>query len=215
MTRAEDARAAARAGAHALGLNFAPESPRFVGGLERARTLVEQARTGGQVLWAGVFVNPDLEEVLRAVRVIGLRVVQLHGEEPAALVAQLKQRLGAQAAVWKAFRVGGARDLEALPRYACDAWVLDTKSGHVRGGSGKTFDWDILRMVPRSKPLVLAGGLNPENVCEAVRRVKPDWVDTASGVESAPGIKDPRLVECFVRAVEIADEAAAGTADEC
>ena len=207
VTRAEDARAAARAGAHALGLNFAPESPRYAGGLESACALVKQARTGGmkKVLWAGVFVNPGLEEVLRAVQAIGLRIVQLHGEEPPAFVAQLKRRLNTQVAVWKAFRVGAARDLEALSRYACDAWLVDAKCGPVRGGSGKTFDWDILEAVPRSKPLVLAGGLNPENVREAVRRVKPEWVDTASGVETAPGIKDAKLIERFIHAVETAD----------
>ena len=210
VTRAEDARAAARAGAHALGLNFAAESPRFAGSLERARALVEQAATGGQVLWAGVFVNSGLEEVLGAVRAVGLQIVQLHGEEPPAWVEQLKRRLGAQAAVWKACRVATEKDLEALPRYACDAWLVDAKCDPVRGGSGKTFDWDILKNVPRTTPLVLAGGLNPENVREAVRRVKPDWVDTASGVETAPGIKDASLIERFVREVEAADE----TADE-
>lgn len=82
---------------------------------------------------------------------------------------------------------------------------MDARSGAVRGGSGKTFDWDILRAVPRTRPLVLAGGLNPANVGEAVRRVRPDWVDTASGVETAPGIKDPQLLTQFVQAVAAAD----------
>ncbi|MGD0088608.1 MAG: phosphoribosylanthranilate isomerase [Planctomycetota bacterium] len=214
ITRAEDACAAARAGAHALGLNFAPESPRFAGGIERARQLVAQAGSAahqcgpGGILWAGVFVNPSVDEVLGAVRALGLQVVQLHGEEPAALAAQLKQRLGAQAAVWKAFRVGAEKDLAELQSYTCDAWLVDAKCSAVRGGSGQVFDWEILKALPRTRPLVLAGGLNPENVREAVRRVKPDWVDTASGVEAAPGVKDRRLIERFVRAVQTADEQA-------
>ncbi|MCY3021742.1 MAG: phosphoribosylanthranilate isomerase [Planctomycetota bacterium] len=200
VTRAEDARAAALAGANAIGINFVAASPRSIGGLQHARALVQQSRLGRRVRWAGVFVNPTVDEALGAVAALGLRIVQLHGEETPAFVRQLKRRLGARVAVWKAFRVATEGDLEALQQYDCDAWLVDAKCRAVRGGSGRTFDWAILKALKRTTSLVLAGGLNPGNVREAVRRVRPDWVDTASGVESAPGVKDAALIERFIRA---------------
>jgi phosphoribosylanthranilate isomerase len=81
-----------------------------------------------------------------------------------------------------------------------DGWLIDSKVSGMHGGSGKTFDWNLLSDIPRSKPLVLSGGLNPENVAVAIRTVAPDWVDVASGVESAPGIKDEVLIQRFVSA---------------
>jgi len=200
LTRPEDARAAAVAGADALGLNFVRESPRFIGGLRRARALIRRARVAGAVQWAGVFVNPRLRDVLRVAEVLGLRIIQLHGDETPAFCLRLKQRLAANVVVWKAFRVAREEDLAALPHYPCDAWLVDAFVSRARGGTGRTFDWEILKGIKRSKSLVLAGGLHPGNVGEAVRRVRPDWVDVASGVETAPGVKDPARVAQFVRA---------------
>lgn len=200
LTRPEDARAAAQAGADAIGINFVRESPRWIQDLSRARTVARAARGSGCTVCAGVFANSTTDEVLRAVEEAGLRIVQLHGDETPEIAAQLKARVGPRIAVWKAVRIATAADLAALSGYPCDAWLLDAKCAGVRGGSGRTFDWDLLKGVQRVKPLVLAGGLNPDNVQEAVRRVRPEWVDAASGVESAPGVKDALLVARFIRA---------------
>jgi phosphoribosylanthranilate isomerase len=196
VSRHMDVLAAARAGAHAIGLNFVPESPRYIGGLERAQEL----RAAPGLLWVGVFVHPPLHTVLSLVEALRLDVVQLHGEERPEYVGRLRRRLAANVAVWKAIRVAAPGDLEAAKDYPCDAWLIDAKVAGVRGGSGQTFDWGLLQGFARTKPLVLSGGLNPANVAEAVREVRPDWVDAASGVESAPGIKDAELMRRFVEA---------------
>jgi phosphoribosylanthranilate isomerase len=204
VTRVEDARAAVRAGADALGLNFVRESPRFIGGLDQARALVRAAALAERTAWAGVFVNPPLPDVLAAVEAAGLRIVQLHGEESPAFLRSVKDAVGPAVAVWKAFRIAAKSDLDALRQYECDACLLDARAPGVRGGSGKTFDWGLLAGVPRVRPLVLAGGLTPANVGDAVRAVRPEWVDTAGGVESAPGIKDAAALEAFIRAARAA-----------
>ena len=201
ITRADDARAAAEAGAHALGLNFVPESARYIGGVPEARALVDEADAPEELWWAGVFVNPEAAAVLEAVRVLGLQVVQLHGEETPAFVRELKQKLPRQVALWKAQRVSGPQDLAALEEYTCDGWLVDAKVSGIRGGSGQTFDWSILRGLRRRGPFILSGGLTPDNVGAAIHEVAPDWVDVASGVESAPGIKDRPLMEKFMQAV--------------
>ncbi len=191
--------AAASAGAHAIGLNFVPESPRFVGTAERAGELIAQTAAPSSLRWAGVFANPTVQDLERAVEVAGLSIVQLHGEESASYVADLRKKLRPEVSIWKAFRVAQASDLERIAEdSACDAGLLDAKTD-LRGGSGRTFDWDLLAKLDRRKTLVLAGGLNPDNVQEAVKRVAPTWVDVASGVESSPGVKDPFLIEKFVR----------------
>jgi phosphoribosylanthranilate isomerase len=102
-------------------------------------------------------------------------------------------------AIWKAFPIATREDLTAIDAYDCDVALLDAKVHGARGGTGTAFDWTLLENAPRTKPWALAGGLKPQNVAEAVRRVKPAWVDTASGVESAPGIKDRAKMDAFVR----------------
>ena len=186
------------AGAAALGLNFVRESPRFIGGLDAAAGLIAAGAEAGPVEWAGVFVNAAPEAVADAARILGLAIVQLHGEEPTEQIETLRGLLPGGVRIWKAFRVAVAKDLAAAGDYAPDGWVIDAKVPGVRGGSGKTFDWTILAGLQRSVPLVLSGGLNPGNVAEAVRTVAPDWVDVASGVESAPGVKDRALMERFI-----------------
>lgn len=199
VKRIEDATAAARLGTHAIGINFVPESSRFIGGLEQARELVARSSAPAELLWAGVFANPSEADVEKAVG-IGLRIVQLHGEETPEFVKMLREKLPPSVLLWKAFRIAQASDLEQLPTFtACDGWVLDAKSAGVRGGTGKTFDWDLLKSIRRLKPIVLAGGLHPDNVQDAVRRVGPEWVDVASGIESAAGVKDCGQMERFIR----------------
>lgn len=201
VKRLEDARAVQSAGAHAIGLNFASESPRCIGSVADAEWFVRDANLS--LRWAGVFVNAPAEFILEAVRRCGLKIVQLHGDEPPAFAEALRAKLPGGVEIWRAFRVSSADDLAPIPSYPCDAVLLDAKVAGVRGGSGHAFDWAILKALPRTHALVLAGGMKPENVAEAVRVVHPDWIDTASGVESAPGIKDPVRINALVQALLI------------
>ncbi|HEY3323975.1 MAG TPA: phosphoribosylanthranilate isomerase [Planctomycetota bacterium] len=203
ITRVEDSRAAIALGADAIGVNFVKESPRYIGEPANARALIEQSGPGAKILWAGVFARWTIDQIVIAVRTAGLQIVQLHGDESPEFVADIKSRLPRGVSVWKAFRVATAADLEPLGNYPCDANLVDAKCAGVLGGSGQRFDWSLLKNISRQKPLVLAGGLGPDNVTEAVREVRPDWVDVASGVESKPGVKDNALVERFITAARL------------
>lgn len=204
VKRPEDARAAAEAGADAIGLNFVAGSPRFLAGMHEAQGVL--AGLGGvSLLKVGVFVNPEPAVLVEYAKSLGLSAVQLHGDETAETARALKARLDG-VAVWKAFRIARAEDLRAVAGFPCDAVLLDARpdgsrgGDAARGGTGKTFDWALLDGFARPAEWVLAGGLTPENVAEAVRRVRPPWVDTASGVESAPGVKDTARMRAFVEA---------------
>jgi phosphoribosylanthranilate isomerase len=189
VTRLEDALAAARLGADAIGLNFWPRSKRFVPPAAAAEIV---RRLPPHVAAFGVFVNPTREELLGAIAASGVGVAQLHGDEPPAFC------LGLPVPVVKALRVREAQDLAALASYEVPAFLLDAPSAGY-GGSGATFDWALAEAAARELPVLLAGGLEPANVAEAVRRVRPLGVDVASGVESSPGVKDVALLEQFIR----------------
>jgi phosphoribosylanthranilate isomerase len=192
ITRLEDAVAAVRAGADALGFNFWPRSRRYLAP-ETARAIAR--RLPPFVTTVGVFVDPSRDEVLRAAEASGIQVVQLHGNEPPSLASSLPLP------VVKAIHVADASSLAALASYEVSAFLLDSASPGY-GGSGTAFDWDLAREVASSATVVLAGGLTPENVGQAVRRVRPWGVDVASGVESAPGVKDETRMTAFVRAAK-------------
>lgn len=198
ITRPEDARAAVSAGVDAIGLNFVRQSPRFLPSWDRARVVLAGAEsfTG---LTVGLFVNATLDEVHAATRELKLDAIQLHGEEPPEFADQLRKRL--DLSLWKAYRIATRADVEAIlaEGWPYDALLLDARVEGTHGGTGKTFNWDLLDGFPRAKPLILAGGLTSANVAEAVRRVQPDWVDAASGVESAPGVKDAAMMQSFVK----------------
>jgi len=201
ITSPDDALLAARAGADALGLNFHPSSPRFVEA-EIAREIVG-VLSGQPVLKVGLFVNHPPEAVARIYDELALDLIQLHGDEPPEYLRHLGGR-----PVMRAFRVGPAglgpvidylgqcERLRAMPELV----LLDTYSGKAYGGSGQTGNWSLLAEYPREElpPVVLAGGLNPDNVAEAIRAVRPMAVDVASGVESSPGRKSAELVVQFV-----------------
>ncbi len=154
------------------------------GAREAAALMAECAHLG--VEWAGVFVDPDFDELLALQAALGFDILQLHGNETPAFIEKVKARISG-VKIWKAFRVAKRRDLAPVADYACDGILLDAKVLGAHGGTGQTFDWSILGDFKRPAPLILSGGLNPRNVAEAVRAVQPDWVDVASGVESAPG----------------------------
>lgn len=211
ITRPEDAALAAAAGADWIGLNFWPMSKRFVGADPgRARALAEAARLANEALAVvGVFVNQAVSEVVRTARDVGLDVVQLHGHESPAACAEV---MAAGVRVIKAMALSSMDDVERLHAYPGEAFLMDTPTpGH--GGSGRTFDWALARAaVATGKRIFLAGGLDADNVARAVAEVSPHGVDVASGVESAPGIKDARLVRAFVAA---ARQARPGKEETC
>ena len=193
ITRVEDAELAASLGAWALGFNLWPGSSRVV---EEAVAAGIARRVRRQVALVGVFVNPTLDEIARAVDAIGLTHVQLHGDEGPAFATEAARRTGAK--VIKAANVASGADLQALERFHTDFHMLDTKVEGERGGSGRTWDWSLASQRRSKIPRILAGGLTPDNVAEAIAVVKPFAVDVASGVEASPGIKDHAKLEAFI-----------------
>jgi phosphoribosylanthranilate isomerase len=193
ITRVEDAELAASLGAWALGFNLWPGSTRVV---EEAVAAGIARQVRRRVELVGVFVNPTLDEVARAVDAIGLTHVQLHGDEGPAFATEIARRTGAK--VIKAAHVVSGADLQALERFHTDFHMLDTNVEGVRGGSGRSWDWKLAAQRRSKVPMILAGGLTPENVAEAIAAVKPYAVDVASGVEASPGVKDPAKVEAFI-----------------
>ena len=194
LTSVEDARAAAEAGADAVGLVFWPGSPRAVS-LPVARAIA--AALPPFVARVGVFVDAAADEMGRLADEVGLDVLQLHGQEPLEVLARLPRR------VLKAVHVESEAQLErALAWAERGAGLLVDAAGVARpGGTGRACDWDWARRLRERAPFVaLAGGLTPENVGEAVVRVAPHALDVSSGVESAPGRKDPARMRAFVAA---------------
>jgi len=196
ITRDEDLRATADAGADAFGLVFYAPSPRYLT-LERAQELSRAAPAF--LTSVALFVNAKAEEVQRVLEVVRPQVLQFHGEES----PEFCRAFGVPYV--KACRVRAELDLLEYWRPFSDAcgWLADAwVEGY--GGAGTGFDWSLVPAV-RAKPLVLSGGLNPENVGEAIRRVKPWGVDVSSGVESAKGVKDAARIAAFVAEVRNAD----------
>ncbi|MFN3535631.1 MAG: phosphoribosylanthranilate isomerase, partial [Desulfatiglandales bacterium] len=192
----EDALWCLRQGVHALGLVFYKKSPRFIHPKE-ARELVRTLPPLAS--WVGVFVDKSPVEVLEICKWVGLDTVQLHGSEPPEASQFLRQQ-GLR--VIKAVRISEEEDLNGWEPYkdAVSAILLDTKVPDRPGGSGNVFDWQLAKAI-EGVPLILAGGLNPKNVRQALEAVKPYAVDVSSGVEQSPGKKDPKLVEDFMREV--------------
>jgi len=195
ITNGSDARHAARLGADYLGFNFYAGSPRCISPLQ-ARKIIR--RLPGRVIAVGVFVDAPLRRVRQVAQEAGLAVVQLHGRESARQVTALANEF----VVWKAIRVRGKVPTAQLKKFRhADAILLDTFRRGQKGGTGRTFDWRLARAAKRAARIVLAGGLTPENVAEAVRRVRPFAVDVASGVEKRPGKKDVAKMRKFIREV--------------
>jgi phosphoribosylanthranilate isomerase len=197
VTTLDDARMAVDAGAWAVGCILWPGSPRACDPAEAARIAAAVRR---RALVCGVFVNQHLDEVAGLVDGLGLTMVQLHGDEGPAFCAEVARRTGAK--VIKAAQVRTGADVQALEAFHTDFHMLDAHLPGMRGGTGETFDWELVRARRSKVPLVLSGGLRPDNVAEAIEATHPFAVDTASGTEASPGVKDPAKVAAFVEAVQ-------------
>lgn len=194
--RIEDAEAAVAVGADALGFMFYPASPRHVD-VDTAAAICRALPP--LVTRIGVFVDAAEEVVREIAGRCGLGALQFHGQE----TPEFCRRFSLP--VIKAFRIRGPESLPALRAYDTAAWLLDSYVAGQPGGTGTAFNWDLAsEAVQWGKPVFLAGGLTPQNVTEAVRRVRPYAVDVSSGVESAPGRKDPVRMRAFVSAVRAA-----------
>ncbi|HHT9154806.1 MAG TPA: phosphoribosylanthranilate isomerase [Candidatus Tripitaka sp. YC43] len=194
ITNLVDARMAVELGTDALGFVFAP-SPRQISP-NRARDIIR--RLPPFVTPVGVFVDEEIGRVLDVATYTGLKAVQLHGSETPGYVRDVMGQFWAI----KAIRVRTRRDLTRLGRYEAHAFLLDSYVRGRLGGTGKTFPWGLAREARQLGTIILAGGLNPENVQTAIRAVRPYGVDVSSGVESSPGKKDRRLVKEFIQAAK-------------
>jgi len=189
-----DALAAMEAGADLIGFNFYPKSPRYID-VGICRDIMSVMRKYGYVTYVGVFVNAPVEVIRATIETCGLSLAQLHGDETSEMLSALDGK------AFKAFR-GVPTAIDGFARSEAPALLVDAAVKGVYGGSGVTADWNGAAELAKKYSLLLAGGLTPENVAEAVDRVKPWGVDVASGVESAPGQKDPNKMKAFVRAVQ-------------
>ena len=196
ITNLDDAQRAAEAGAWALGMIFWPGSPR--------RCALEDAQLIGGLLrrtvhLTGVFVNARMDEIDLAVQAAGLEFVQLHGDEGPSFCAEVARRTGAK--VIKAVRVQSRATLQAAAAFHTDFLLLDAHVEGVPGGTGQTVDWELVRNARLAAPIILSGGLTPDNVAQAIEVTQPFAVDVASGTEAAPGVKDHDKLLAFYEAV--------------
>jgi phosphoribosylanthranilate isomerase len=196
ITRLEDAQRAVALGAWAIGLIFHPQSPRACDP-EIAAEIASAVKRRVEVV--GVFVNPTLDELAFTADAVGLTMVQLHGDEGPSFCSEAARRTGCK--VIKAMRVRSLADIQALAAFHTDFHLLDSYRPGLRGGTGETFSWELARAHRGSVPVILSGGLTPENVGDAIAAVRPFAVDVASGVEFSPGRKDPGKMEAFAAAV--------------
>ena len=204
LTTLDDAQLAAELGAWALGMIFWHGSPRACP-VEQAEAIGAQLHR--RVELAGVFVNAPLDEVAVTADLCRFSLLQLHGDEGPAYCQEAGRRTGCK--VIKAARVRDAAQVNGLRAYHTDFHLLDAHSRKAPGGTGESFDWELARLHPQTPPVILSGGLTPDNVGQAIEAAAPFAVDSASGTEEAPGRKDPAKLTAFFRAVDAADRVVA------
>ena len=197
ITNLDDAAEAVRLGAWAIGLIHHEESPRSVDPAAAA-SIAAAFRRKCEVV--GVFVNPELDDVARAVEDSSLTMIQLNGEEGPSFCAEVARKTGVK--VVKAIHVASAADIHAAEAFRTDLHLFDRRARGLWGGTGESFDWGLLRERRSQVPAVVAGGLRPENVAEAISVTHPWAVDVASGVEAEPGRKDHAAMAAFFEAAK-------------
>ena len=196
VTSIEDAIAAVNAGADAVGFMFYERSPRRI--TTDMASVIKNALPPF-VVRVGVFADAT-ENTIRTAMICGLSALQFHGNEP----PEFLKRFSPITTI-KAFRIQNAGSLALLPAYNTSSWLLDSYTPAQLGGTGNTFNWEYARQArDLGRPIILAGGLNPDNVADAVRKVRPYAVDVSSGVEFAPGKKDPAKLAAFIQAAKSA-----------
>lgn len=210
LTNLDDAVEAVDAGAWAIGMVFWPRSARRCP-LDAAAEIASALKRRVEV--TGVFVNATLDEVARTADAVGLTMLQLHGDEGPSFCGEAARRTGCR--VIKAARVRSRAEIQALGSFHTDFHLLDSYAPGIPGGTGETFSWEIARGARRTAPVILSGGLTPDNVAEAIAVVAPYAVDVASGVELEPGRKDAAKLHAFAAAVARVAQArdVAGAAD--
>jgi phosphoribosylanthranilate isomerase len=199
ITNARDAKASVELGAHLIGLNFYPQSPRYIEP-KVARQIVEALPTN--TVAVGVFVDGNADEIRKTANIAGVRCVQLHGN----FSPEIARKLAGEFRVIRVFSTHPRFRPEDVSPFRASDVLIDAHHPDLRGGTGQTCDWPAARAtVPFTRFLILSGGLNAQNVGRAIAVVTPHAVDVCSGVESAPGVKDHRALEDFIAAVQMAE----------
>jgi len=198
ITNIDDAMAALEFGADAIGFNFVPDTPRYIAP-EKASEIIEKLPPFVTVV--GLFVNESETHIKQIADGCKLDALQLHGQESPDFCLRFNRK------VIKAFRIKDKESLTSLPEYTVSAYLLDTYVKGARGGTGVTFDWQLASEAKQYGPVILAGGLNPENVARAILQVCPYGVDVSSGIEAEPGKKDHRKLKDFIEAAKAAQPA--------
>ncbi|MFQ6043705.1 MAG: phosphoribosylanthranilate isomerase [Candidatus Poribacteria bacterium] len=193
ITNLDDAIAAVEFGADALGFVFVPNTPRYI---EPAKAAEIIARLPPFLTTVGLFVNDSTERIKQVADQCKLNVIQLHGQESPDFCLRFNRK------VIKAFRVKDRESLTALPEYTVSAYLLDTYVKGAMGGTGVTFDWRFASDAKKYGLVILAGGLNPENVARAIQQARPYGVDVSSGIEAEPGKKDHNKLKDFIAAAK-------------
>jgi phosphoribosylanthranilate isomerase len=199
ITNVQDTHAAVDLGADALGFIFVPDTPRYIEPQDAARAISELPPFVTKV---GVFADESPEAISQIVQTCGLNAIQLHGSE----TPKYCDDMGASSRVTiiKSFRVKDRHSLSPIPEYKVSAYLLDTYVKGKKGGTGETFNWDLAKEAKQYGRVIIAGGLTPENVAEAIRHVQPYAVDVGSGVEASPGRKDHAKIKAFIENVRTA-----------
>ncbi|MBT3924211.1 MAG: phosphoribosylanthranilate isomerase [Nitrospina sp.] len=193
MTQLKDALLAVEHGADAVGFIFYKKSPRSVN-MKEVREII--SKLPPFVDTVGVFVDENVDRVNKVAEYCGLDLVQLHGEESPSYCRKIKRR------VIKAFRVKDIQSIQQLEKYSVSGFLLDTYTENLHGGTGKVFDWNLAHPAKKMGPVILAGGLTPRNIRQAISQARPYGVDVCSGVEKSPGIKDPEKVRAFLNNIK-------------
>lgn len=195
ITNLEDAKASVGAGCDALGFTFFKKSPRYIKP-EKAIEIIKQLPA--RVVKIGVFVNTREKQVKHIARLCHLNMLQFHGSESPEFCRKFKAYK-----IIKAFRIKGKIDPQRLLKYKIFAYLFDTFTASRRGGTGKTFNWELVtHFADLKQPIFLAGGLNAKNVKKAIKIVRPEWVDACSAVEKYPGKKDHKKIKAFIKAAK-------------
>ena len=197
ITNIDDALMAIDAGADALGFNFVPNTPRYLKDTKAAAKIIEQLPPF--ITTIGLFVNADAEVIQGTADECNLDMLQLHGEESPQFCQSLNHR------IIKAVRIKNESSVSHLSDYRVSGYLLDTYVKGVLGGTGVAFDWQLAVKAKQYGQIILAGGLDPDNVASAVEQVRPYGVDVSSGVEASPGRKDPVKVRAFIQNVKEVD----------